>query len=69
MTDVAATCETCRFWHFPPNAHGNCTIGQCRRHAPTYNGAHRSHWCNTTKMDWCGEHQPSTALMEEGREG
>jgi len=55
MKQRVRICATCRFWALPDDAHGNTARADCRRHAPSYHGAHRSHWCQTHKDDWCGE--------------
>lgn len=51
-------CENCRWWA-KRSEHGNCRTGECRRHAPMFTAALRSHWCVTGAADWCGEFQPT----------
>jgi len=50
---IAATCQTCRFWYLSPNM---TSTGRCRRHAPLVGPTARFPWMQAE--EWCGEHQP-----------
>jgi len=57
MASERPTCETCPYWY----SEGDHSIGECRRHAPTYVPATmiasaNSSWWETERDESCGDH-------------